>query len=65
MKKNKFAEKITLELIEQEIKKQKYPKEKQEEIKRLVQESFEKNNQCLTESKESIKLKFENFFLKV
>lgn len=62
MKKNKFAEKITLELIEQEIKKQKYPKEKQEEIKRLVQESFEKNNQCLTESKESIKLKFENSF---
>ena len=61
-KQNKFVEKLTLELIEQEIKKQNYSKEKQEEINTMVKESFEKSNQPLTESKESIKRKFENSF---
>ena len=61
-KQNKFVKKLTLELIEQEIKKQNYSKEKQEEINKMVKESFEKSNQPLTESKESIKRKFENSF---
>ena len=41
-KQNKFAEKLTLELIEQEIKKQNYSKEKQEEIKRMVKSLLKK-----------------------
>ena len=41
-KQNKFVEKLTLELVEQEIKKQNYSKEKQEEIKRMIKESLKK-----------------------